>query len=142
MKLRQHRLNIYARMHAPILENAYWQRVIDKLMLPTPEELARFRQTTEDLLAAMSLPTLSQEVANGPVVVHPFIPAQGEVLFAEEPRKVYVVKRVKDGEVVLETEDINEATALLEKHHRQKKAKLHVFCGGEPVLFVDGEAAV
>lgn len=54
----------------------------------------------------------------------------------------YIVRRAKDAEIVLETNDINEATALMEKHHRQKKAKLLVFRGdGEPVLFVDGVPA-
>jgi len=143
MKLRQHRLNIYARMHAPILESAYWQRVIDRAMVPTAEEIERSRallaKQWEGLAAMLSLPTLSQEVAGGPVAVHPmveeflkpveglFVPEPGVVLQAEEA-KLYTVSRVKDGEVVLTTADINEATALLEKHHRQKKAKLQVFC--------------
>jgi hypothetical protein len=52
---------------------------------------------------------------------------------------VYVVSRVKDGEVVLETESRSEALALIEKHARQKKAKLVAHVNGEPVLFNEEE---
>lgn len=83
----------------------------------------------------------AREEAVLPVVVHPFIAEPGVVLKAEEA-VFYTVKRAKDDVVVLTTSDIDEAVALMDKHHRQKKAKLLVFRNdGEPVLFIDGVPA-
>lgn len=57
---------------------------------------------------------------------------------AEQAAK-YVVQRVKDNEIVGEFDTREEALALMLKHARQKKAKLHVFQNGDPVLFSDDE---
>ena len=79
-----------------------------------------------------------------------YVPAPGEVLvvddlqaafkqgIAEQAAK-YVVQRVKDNEIVGEFDSREEALALVLKHARQKKAKLHVFQNGDPVLFSDDE---
>lgn len=59
---------------------------------------------------------------------------------AEQAAK-YVVQRVKDNEIVGEFDTREEALGLVLKHARQKKAKLHVFQNGEPVLFAEEEMA-
>ena len=56
-----------------------------------------------------------------------------------EQAAMYVVRRVKDNEVVLATESRTEVLMLVEKHARQKRAKLHVFQDGEQVLFSEDE---
>lgn len=84
MKLRQHRHSTYALMHFRIFEQAYWQRVIER-------SRALLAKQWEGLSEMLELPTLSQEVAGGPVTIHedeptPLVVHQdGEpVLFSEE----------------------------------------------------------
>ena len=82
----------------------------------------------------------------------PFIPAMGEVLKATDLQEAFkqgmaeqaakfVVSRAKDGDVVLEADTREEALALVLKHAKQRKAKLVVHQGGEPVLFGEEEVA-
>ena len=59
---------------------------------------------------------------------------------AEQAAK-YVVQRVKDNEIVGEFDTREGALGLVLKHARQKKAKLHVFQNGDPVLFAEEETA-
>jgi hypothetical protein len=67
-----------------------------------------------------------------------FIPEPGVVLFAEEPvaevEKVWKVARMKDNVVVLEAKSAEEAQELIDKHARQKKAKLFLL-DAEPFLY-------
>jgi hypothetical protein len=84
------------------------------------------------LRIALQLGFLRRHVACKPFIIP---------VFEAEPEPIYVVSRVKDGEVVLETESYAEALALVEKHARQKKAKLVVHLNGEEVVFVEGETA-
>lgn len=135
MKMRQFKRTKLAMMSYALF--GPWGPIAQWLTRPVTPMVEAFREgmrqqaiaDIQGLADAMAMPLLSQEFPGGPVVVH------------EEPEGPYVVKRVKDGEVVLETNSIEEATALLDKHHRQKKAKLNVFRNGEPVLFVDGVPA-
>lgn len=90
--------------------------------LPVRDEVL-FAMDHISSMLSMDLRNITQAVAGGPVVAH----------------DVYVVSRVKDGEVVLETEDRSEALALINKHAKQKKAKLHAHVNGVAVLFSEEE---
>lgn len=61
----------------------------------------------------------------------------------EDAKVEYVVKKVNGGEVVATFDSREDALALVLKHHRQKKAKLHVMDSstGELVLFTEEEMA-
>jgi RecA/RadA recombinase len=63
--------------------------------------------------------------------------AEDELQAVEEAKQEFVCTRVKDGLVVATFDTVAEARALVEKHIRQKKAKLEVLdtSTGEYVLF-------
>jgi hypothetical protein len=88
-------------------------------------------------------PATSRAVRGAPegtvVVDGPLVEAFKQGM-AEQAAK-YVVQRVKDNEIVGEFDSREEAMALVLKHVKQKKAKLHVFQNGEPVLFTEEETA-
>lgn len=101
-------------------------------------------RTLEGLGEVMSLPTLSQEFPGGPVTIHedeptPLVEAFRQGM-AEQAAK-YVVQRVKDNEIVAEFDTREEALALINKHFKQKKAKLFATQNGEPVMFSEAEFA-
>ncbi len=74
-------------------------------------------------------------------IVQEIYPAAADVPMEQAPK--FVVRRVKDNEIVAEYDTREEALALLNKHVKQKKAKLHVqnSLTGEPVLFSEEEFA-
>ena len=86
------------------------------------------------LRIALQLGFLRRHDACAPFVYTVF-EAAPDVVHHDEDEPIYTVSRAKDGEVVLSTESYATAKALVEKHARQKKAKLLVHLNGEQVLF-------
>lgn len=100
MNMRKRKLAVMAAMYY-ITVTGRWHRHIDKLMQPTLEEQAAAKAENRKIW--------------------------DELLSEVLPRpKIYVVARVKDNEVVLETEDLAEAEETILKAAKQKKAKLHL----------------
>ena len=85
--------------------------------------------------------TAAENAAKPAGATHVFTPE--EIRFLDEVAETIIPRTstpgAKDAEVVLETESRAEALALIQKHARQKKAKLVAHCGGLPVLFSEEE---
>lgn len=123
------------------IKRARLSTMLYSMYLPVSE---KYMAWCDSMAETMCLPTISQEVAGGPVTVYedeptPLVEAFRQGI-AEQAAK-YVVQRVKDNEIVSEFDTREEALALVLKHARQKKAKLFATQNGEPVLFSEAEFA-
>ncbi len=122
MKLRVHKHKRQQHMFFA-QANRYWQSRIDEILKLTPEMLAaRARQMAwaGELFKSIGMFTVVDSV---------------------QAVEDYVLHKVSNDDVVATFKDRADALALIQKHARQKKAKLYAKLGGEPVLFVEAEMA-
>ena len=123
MKLRVHKHKRQQHMFF-VLANRYWQRRIDEALRLTPEEEAeaRARQAAwaDEVFKSMGMFTVVDSV---------------------QAVEDYVLHKVSNDEVVATFGERSGALALIQKHARQKKAKLYAKQGGVPVLFTEEEVA-
>ena len=123
MKLRVHKHKRQQHMFFTLVYR-YWQRRIDEALKLTPEEeaarAARWSEWTDKVFKDLGLPVMVDSVQE----VHD-----------------YVMHKVSNDEVVATFKDRADALALIQKHARQKKAKLYAKLAGEPVLFAEDEVA-
>jgi len=117
MNLRRHKHFIQGKVWANVcitLENAFWQGVIDRALALTPEE-----QAASDARQAAQFDALWTDMMSRQAV-RQLVEADD----VEAAKVEYVVAKVSTGEVVGTFDYKEDALALIDKHVRQKKAKL------------------
>jgi hypothetical protein len=123
MNMRRHKHFVQNKVWAAVFEN-YWQGVIDRALTPTPEEQAasdaRHKEWADKLFKDIGMVADSVPAVD-PMVTEFLQPRPG--LFVP---KAYSTERVKDGIATGDFDTREEALAMLNKHHKQKKAKLQV----------------
>lgn len=126
MNLRQHKHFVQAKM-AIHIANRYWQGVIDTALdQPLPGDRSiefGIDKIWQDLFDRQAVRQL----------VEPDVTVVDSIAAIEEAAIEYVVAKVSTGEVVGTFDLKEDAIALIDKHHRNKKAKL-CLVGGEPMV--------
>lgn len=123
MNLRQHKRAVVAKISHPFARGWILNRPGDSLI----DNLTRRAEATwvgHPLFTA-------EEIMDQLRAATPEQPATGP----------FYCLKVKDDTIVGEFATREEALALVQKHARQKKAKLHVMHNGQPVLFTEEEMA-
>jgi hypothetical protein len=124
MKVRHLKARAIAAHLGLIWSNAYWQSKIDELMKPTPEDIEREKVERAAFWAEME----SMLNLSNPTVVA----AVNSVAEVEAAKVEYVVAKVSNDEVVAAFDLREDAVALINKHHKQKKAKLYLLGNHAP----------
>jgi hypothetical protein len=124
MKVRHLKARALAAHLSMIWSDAYWQRKIDEMLAPTPEDIARNKAEREAFWEKLkaSLPQFKEE----------------EV---EAAKVEYVVAKVSNDEVVGSFDLHEDAVALINKHHKQKKARLYLLGDHVPEHCTEFDAA-
>ena len=100
-------------------QQLHWQRIIDKLLTPTPEEVAESKARQAQAFDALWADINAKQAVRQ--LVEPFIPESGEVLRAQT---TFTVAKKSTGEIVGTYDDLADAEEAVLKAHRQKKAAL------------------
>jgi hypothetical protein len=118
MNMRKRKLAIMTAMYY-IAANAMWDRWINSVLKPSPEEVAKHKAEHEKFWLEIKDRLHHVNIPN--------------------PDTVWKVARVKDNVVVLEASTLREAREAIDKAARQKKAKLYLL-SDEPYQYPLGKS--